>query len=185
LDTDADPLRWIEKNEGELAAITTLRILIDRIRQFLPIKPDSKVIKVARIHQRSRVERFTVEIDQIQILEAGFNISLRCRIPVKLVRLGTKNPYLIYWKGNEQVIDDLGNQYVILYRIEEGGNSLWWTNRSLQLIGYPLFASPAKRVILNFHGMKFIVHIFENQNWRQLQEIKVDDFSWQIDLRDL
>lgn len=180
LDAKDDPLEWIERSEGQRAALITLRYLL-RVLDSIPNNTKQKIVKVIPVHQRVHSGEFSVELNEIHFLEAGFIFFLHARFPMRHIhKPESLNPWFVEWEGIERVSDDLDYQYVIWRRSSEGGNRYNWMDLSLRLVGFPPFASRAREVTLNLNRMIFLVRVLENQTRKSIQEINLGDLAWKI-----
>jgi putative transcriptional regulator len=182
----SDPLQWIQQERGHLAAYATLYHLLGEIKPPHPVllSPQEKIDRLIRVlHPKlsKQMAGLTVEMHEIVLGKNSFTLELRTSLPIRLLQDALRPGLGIRWQAAEQVVDDLGYQYVIWQALEEGGTRWRRYELALRLVCYPALAASAREIALESKDMViFVTHQLDERQPEILQQFPLGDLTWKI-----
>jgi hypothetical protein len=189
LQETGDPIQWIRDNRSRPAAIATLHHLLKQARPPRSIVVGGKVFQTHNLNIPFRANGLSVKLSRIALRNAGFNLSLRARIPERRLNIpaGLFSTGIL-WEEIEYIVDDSGYRYLVYERHEDHGKHLPFTyDFSLELVCYPAISPSAKEIVLSTSDTSFeIVSYWPGKYSPEvLHQVKLGDLTWRIKLADL
>lgn len=190
LPDDVDPLRWLQTDRGDIAAVVTL----GRVLQKCLPSPTLEVGTVLNVVRPRRVlwahNRSCIKIDELVIGDKGSTIALCGWLRGQH---GSHAPdverFLWTWLGFDHIIDNHGYHYIVYSREVHTGSGLFgwrWSRQHLRMSFYPSLALNttaitfiSKPMIVEASGVRIVDGIPSSLS---LPEEQVGDLIWRVNL---
>lgn len=190
LPDDVDPLRWLQTDRGDLAAVVTLgRVL----KQCLP-SPTLEVGTARHVVRPRRVLRTRnlswVKIDELVVGDKSSTIALHGWLCGQHEsRAAGEERFLWTWLGFDHIIDNHGYHYIVYSREVHTGSGVFgwrWSREHLRMSFYPSLASNttavtfiSKPMIVGASSIRIADGI---PSPLSLPEDQVGDLIWRVNL---